>query len=154
MADSPILTGFDADGFRTNIRNTMIMGLPVPDNLKPTFYFRTTYSYPEDTVLDPEGKPIDPRVQATATPASPPVQVPCAVEFSPDTTNNEGPVGTFWSDRAMLTVLDTEYTQISNAVEVDLNGKRYLIQQMTAVGLGPVTVYQLQCFMKGTGGSE
>lgn len=148
------LAGFSADDFRVNIRNTMIMGLPDVDALKPTFYFRSTYTYPQGTVLDPEGKPVDPRVQATAIPASAPVQVPCAVEFSPDTTNNEGPAGTFWSDRALLTVLDADYAQISNAIEVDLNGKRYLIQQMSAVGMGPVTIYQLQCYMKGTGGSE
>lgn len=148
------LAGFDPDVFRTNIRNTMIMGLPEPDGLKPTFYFRTTFSYPPGTALDPEGKPIDPRVQATATAASVPVQVPCAIEYSPDTTNNESLAGTFWTDRALLTVLDTDYARIASAIEVDINGKRYMIQQMSAVGLGNVTIYQLQCFMKGTGGSE
>lgn len=148
------LAGFDPDAFRTNIRDTMIMGLPNEERLKPTFYFRSTYVYPQGTVLDPEGKPIDPRVQATATPSSPPVQVPCAVEFSPDTTNNEGPAGTFWSDRAMLTVLDTDYADIDGAIEVDLAGERYLIQRIKAMGLGSVTIYQILCFLKGTGGSE
>ncbi|HET6914976.1 MAG TPA: hypothetical protein VFH56_02690 [Acidimicrobiales bacterium] len=148
------LSGFDPDSFRSTIQSTMTMGLPGPTNLQPTFYFRETYSYPQGTVLDPEGKPIDPRVQATATPAASPVQVPCAVEFSPDNSNNEGPVGTFWTDRAVLTLLDTDYATVATAVEVDINGQRYLIQQMSAIGLGPVTVYQLQCFMKGTGGSE
>lgn len=149
-----LLTGFDPEAFRTSIRNTMIMGLPEPDELKPTFYFRSTYSYPPGTKLDPEGKPIDPRIQATATPASAPLQVPCAVEFSPDATNNEGLSGTFWTDRAMLTLLDTEYAQVEEAIEVDISGRRYLIQQMNPIGLGTVTVYQLQCFLKGTGGSE
>jgi hypothetical protein len=148
------LAGFNADTFRTNIRNTMTMGLPNDPALQPTFYFRTTYTYPPDAVLDPEGKPLDPRIQATASTASPAVQVPCAVEFAPDSTNNEGLVGTFWSDRAVLTLLDTEYTQVKDAVEVDIAGRRYLIQQMNAIGLGTVTVYQLYCFMKGTGGSE
>jgi hypothetical protein len=147
------LAGFDPDLFRTTIRNAMIMGLPEPTALQPTFYFRTTYSYPQGTVLDPEGKPIDPRIQATAK-ASAPVQVPCAVEFSPDTTNNEGLAGTFWTDRAMLTVLDTDYASIQEAIEVDLSGERYLIQRVKAIGLGTVTVYQMLCFLKGTGGSE
>lgn len=147
------LSGFDPDVFRTNIRNTMIMGLPVPSELKPTFYFRDTYTYPGGTTLDPEGKPIDPRIQATATPAASPLQVPCAVEFAEDTTNNEGAVGTFWTDRAVLTLLDTEYAQVQDAVEVDLSGQRYLIQKVKAVGLSTVTIYQLQVFLKGTGGS-
>lgn len=148
------LAGFDADSFRTNIRNTMIMGLPSDTTLQPTFYFRTSYTYPTGTVLDPEGKPIDPRVQATASTSSSPVQVPCAVEFAPDNTNDEGLAGTFWSDRAVLTLLDDDYAQVKDAIEVDLSGRRYMIQQMNALGLGPVTVYQLYCFMKGTGGSE
>lgn len=148
------LAGFDQDAFRSIIQSTMTMGLPVPTNLQPTFYFEQTYSYPAGTVMDPEGKPIDPRVKATATATTDPVQVPCAVEFSTDDTNNEGPAGTFWTDRAVLTLLDVDYAKVAQAREVDLSGQRYLIQKMKAIGLGPVTVYQLQVFLKGTGGSE
>lgn len=143
------LSGFDATAFRTNITNTMVMGLPNDDNLKPTFYFRETATYPSGTKVDATGKPIDPRVQPTLTPASDPVQVPCAVEFTLDNSNNSTLVGVMWTDRAVVTLLDTHYVLVKDAIEVDLSGKRYMIQQMTSVGLGPVTVYQLQCFIKG-----
>jgi hypothetical protein len=148
MADSPILEGFDADEFRTNIANTMIMGLPVPLDERPTFYFPETLTYPEGTLLDTEGKPIDARIKPVRT-APDPVQIPCAVEFSPDTTNETGLVGNFWQTRAALTVLDIHYAKVREAIEVDLAGRRYLIQEMQNVGLGSVTVYTLICFRKG-----
>lgn len=143
------LSGFDADTFRTSITNTMVMGLPNDDTLKPTFYFRSTSTYPPGTKLDPSGKPIDARMRPTVT-SLPPVQVPCAVEYQQDTSNNESLVGTLWTDRATVTVLDIHYDTIKDAIEVELSGKRYMIQQMTSVGLGPVTVYQLQCYIKGS----
>lgn len=143
------LAGFNPDAFRTSITNTMIMGLPNDEALKPTFHFRSSSTYPVDTVLDATGKPIDPRVHATVV-APDPVKVPCTVEFTLDTTNDGTLVGTFWTDRALVTVLDTHYALVQDAIEVDLSGKRYLIQQMTSVGLGEVTVYQLQCFIKGS----
>lgn len=142
------LAGFDPDVFRTNIVNTMIMGLPVPDDLKPTFHFRSTSAYPTGTVLDATGKAIDPRVKPTVT-APHPIQVPCAVEWAMDTSNDTTLVGTFWTDRANVTILDTQYELVKDAIEVDLSGKRYLIQQMTSVGLGTVTVYTLMCYIKG-----
>lgn len=145
------LAGFDAAAFRTAITNTMIMGLPGSGELQPTFYFRETLVYPAGTILDSEGKAIDPRIKPTATPVHAPVQVPCAVEMQTDNTNDSGQAGTFWTNRAMLTLLDVHYEQVKDAIEVDLSGRRYLIQQMTAVGLSTVTVFQLQCFRKGTG---
>ena len=148
MADSPLLGSFDADGFRSNIVATMVMGLPVEDELKPTFYFRATLSYPSDTKLDGSGKPIDARVRPTVT-SPDPVQIPVAIEYVTDTTNDEGMVGTYWSDRAIVTVLDAQYALVEDAIEVDLSGRRYLIQNSTALALGPVGVWQLYCFKKG-----
>lgn len=142
------LVGFDPDVFRTNIRNTMIMGLPVPTNERPTFYFPEVLTYASGTLLDSEGRPIDPRVKPTRTSPAP-VQVPCAVEFASDTTNDQNLAGTFWQSRASLTLLDTEYAQVVDAIEVDLATRRYLIQEMTEVGLSTVTVYTLLCFRKG-----
>lgn len=142
------LTGFDPDLFRSTITNTMVMGLPVPVEERPTFYFPQTVTYPPDTILDSEGKPIDPRVKPTRS-SSDPLQVPCAVEFSTDTTNDTGLAGTLWETRAVLTLLDIHYVQVQAAIEVNLAARRYLIQEMTEVGLGPVTVYTLTCFRKG-----
>lgn len=152
MVDSPILSGFAADTFRSNIINTMIMGLPVPVGQRPTFHFPATLTYPQGTVLDSGGKPIDPRIKPIRT-APTPVQVPCAVEFASDTTPDTGLVGPYWETRATVTVLDIQYEQVKDAIEVDLSGRRYLIQEMTSVGLGPVTVYTLICFRKGVEGT-
>lgn len=145
------ISGFDPDTFRTNITNTMTMGLPEDTDLQPTFFFRSTLAWPDGTVLDPDGRPIDPRVRPTITPLSASIKVPCAVDYALDTTNDEGLAGTFWSDRAVVTILDVHYAEVEDAIEVDLAGRRYSIQQVTAVGLGEVTVYTLQCYMKGTG---
>jgi hypothetical protein len=142
------LAGFDPDLFRTNIVNTMIMGLNTQSALKPTFYFPKTTAWPINTILDVEGKPVDGRVQAVVT-ALAPVQVPCAVEFAPDTSDNEALVGTFRQTRCTLTLLDVQYTQVQTAVEVDVDGHRYSINDMHTVALGTVNVYQLLCFRKG-----
>jgi hypothetical protein len=146
------LAGFNADTFRTQITNTMIMGLPSDPALQPKFYFRSTSTYATGTLVDAEGKPIDPRIKPTATSAAAPVMVPCAVEFTPDNSNDEGLAGTFWATRAVLTLLDVHYTQVKDAIEVDLGGRRYLVSYLEPpVGLGPVTVYRLHCFPKGVG---
>lgn len=143
------LAGFNPDLFRSSITSTMIMGLPQNDAEKPTFHFPQTSVWPGGTRLDTEGRPIDPRVKPVSASGKTAVQVPCAVEYATDTTNEGTMVGTFWDARAVVTVLDTDYATIKDAIEVDLSTKRYLIQEMTEVGLGPVTVYQLMCFRKG-----
>lgn len=143
-----ILAGFDPDLFRTTIVNTMVMGENSDDALKPTFHFARTSTWPVGTILDAFGKPLDARVQAVVTSRAP-VQVPCAVEFAQDTTDNETLVGTFRQTRAVLTLLDEQYADVSAAIEVDIDGHRYSINDMHTVALGPVNVYQLLCFRKG-----
>jgi hypothetical protein len=146
------LTGFNPDTFRSVITATMVMGLPQKPEEQPTFYFRTIVTYPVGTKLDTEGRPIDPRIKPSVTTALPPIQVPCAVEFAPDTTNDEGLAGTYWQTRAVLTLLDTQYEQVKDAIEVQLGDRRYIISFLyPPLGLGLVTVYQLSCFAKGTG---
>lgn len=143
------IAGFDAALFRTNIRNTMVMGTPVPVAERPTFHFPPgRVVYPVGTKLDSEGRPIDPRIKGVAAPTTP-IQVACAVEFAADSTNNTQLAGTFWASRATITLLDTEYAQVQGAIEVDLAARRYIIQELAETGLGPVTVYTLLCFRKG-----
>jgi hypothetical protein len=124
------------------------MGLPEPIAERPTFYFPATETWPPGTIKDTEGRPIDPRIKATATKKDP-VQVPCAVEFSTDQSNQEGLTGTRWDGRALLTFLDEDYVKVKDAIEVKLAGRVYTIQEMIEFGLGTVSVYQLQVFRKG-----
>lgn len=147
MADD--LDGFDPDDFRDQITNTMVMGLPVPVEERPTFHFPGTDTFPVGTPMTPEGRPVDPRIAPATSTSKDPVQVPCAVEFATDSTNDTGLAGAFWQTRATLTLLDIHYAQVKDATEVDLAGRRYLIQEMTNVGLSTVTVYTLTCFRKG-----
>ena len=88
------LAGFDPDFFRTVITSTMTMGLNTQTELQPTFYFPRTTTWPGGTILDAEGKPVDARVQAVVTQATP-LAVPCAVEFVGDGTDNEELVKVF-----------------------------------------------------------
>jgi len=140
--------GFDAANFRTQIQNTMIMGLNSQSQLKPTFYFQSSSTYPAGTHLDGDGKPIDARIQATVT-SPDPVQVPAAVEFVGDSSNDEDLTGTYRQTRVLLTLLDTDYAQVDDAIEVDIDAHRYVINDVHTVGLFDVNVYQLACFRKG-----
>lgn len=138
----------DAEDFRSAIRDTMQMGLPQDRGLRPTFHFPATITYPAGTILDSEGRPIDPRIKGAPNQKDA-KQPPCTVDYAPDTTNEGGLVGTNWDGRAVVTILDVDYELVADAIEVDLSAKRYLIQERTTVGLGSCTVYQLRCFQKG-----
>lgn len=147
MADA--IPGFSPDVFRTNIHFAMQLGLPQATKDRPTFYFRTTKTFPVGTVTDTEGVPLDPRIAATVT-APDPVQVPCAVEFSADRSDNESLVGTFRDTKVTLTLLDVDFAKVKDAIEVGIGQVRYNIGFLAPpIGLGQATVYQLHCFPKG-----
>lgn len=147
MADA--IPGFDPAVFRKNIHFAMQLGLPQETKDRPTFYFRQTKTFPVGTVLDSEGTPLDPRIAPTVSgPAS--IQVPCAVEYKADRSDNEGLVGTFRDTSVTLTLLDVDFVKVKDAIEVAVGQVRYNIAQaFPPVGLGTATVYQLLCFPKG-----
>lgn len=148
MADA--LPGFDPAVFRDRIRFAMNMGLPQTLADRPTFYFRAVRTFPVGTRLDSEGSPLDPRIAPVSTAAPNPVQVPCAVEFKADNSDNETIVGTFRDTTATLTLLDVDYALVADAIEVALGQQRYNIGYAAPpLGLGQATVYQLFCFPKG-----
>lgn len=146
MAD--VAAGFDPDKFRTAIHFVMNLGLPQATVDRPTFYFRSTKTYPPGTRLDTEGTPLDPRIEAVVTTPTP-VQVPCAVEYTADRTDNESLVGTFVDSKATLTILDTDFALVKDAIEVALGQSRFNITFIAPpIGLSTVTVYQVFCFPK------
>lgn len=147
MAD--LVPGFDPQVFRDNIHFAMQLGLPQKTEDRPTFYFREVRSFPVGTVLDSEGSPLDPRIAPVVT-TTPPVQVPCAVEFQADGTDNQGLVGTFRDSKVTLTLLDVDFEKVRDAIEVALGQVKYNISFLAPpIGLGQATVYQLHCFPKG-----
>jgi len=147
MADT--VPGLDPAVFREKITFAMNMGLPQNEADRPTFYFRSVKTYPPNTVLDSEGTPLDPRIAATVTTPDP-VQVPCAVEFQATRNDDESLVGTFRQVTATLTLLDTDWEQVKDAIEVALGGVRYNISYLEPpLGMGTVTIYRIHCFPKG-----
>lgn len=127
----------------------MQLGLPQNVEDRPTFYFREVHTFPLGTLLDSEGTPLDPRIAAVVT-SPDPVQVPCAVEFAPDRTDNETIVGTFRDTKVTLTILDVDFALVQDAIEVAIGKKRYNISDIAPpLGMGTATVYQLLCFPKG-----
>jgi hypothetical protein len=144
---------FDPEAFRTSIRATMVMGLPVDEALRPTFRWVHRERY---AITDATGRPLDwtaealseaPGLGLITEPAPPrvvrgPVQVPCSVEVT------DGPVdstsmGTFNADRAVLGVLDVDYPAVAGFDEVLLGGNVYLYdKELPPVGLYEVTFHQ------------
>lgn len=140
-------SAFDPALFRDAIQATMNMGLPTNTTEQPTFHFPTVRSYPVGTALDEDGFPFDPTITATVT-TPPSKRVACAVEFTP-VDSDELPVGTLRKTKAVLTLLDIDYTKIKNAHEVSLGKDRYIISYVQPpLGLFEVTVYQLTCYGK------
>lgn len=153
-----ILAGFDPDNFRTQIRNTMIMGLPGDPADWPTFYgsnvraWPTTYPNGSPIIFDDDGSPLDPTVAPLPASANVGIQVPCAVEFKATSADNLTLIGNFRDTSAVLTLLDTEYVKVKDAETVELARKRYFINYTAPpMGLGPVTVYQMYLAPTGDG---
>jgi hypothetical protein len=150
------IVGFDAANFRTQIRNTMIKGLPADQTQWPTFYAPATETwpttYPDGSPInfDDDGKPYDPDVRPLPMDDSVGIQVPCAVEFKATTTDDTTLVGNFRDTAAVLTILDTDYALVADAEIVLLGGMRYYINYLAPpIGLAEVTVYQLYLSPQG-----
>ncbi len=137
-------TGFDADAFRTAIKNTMKMGAPQDTTQRATFIWTTTKTYSRS---DSGGKPWTKDATVATTTTHAPVQVDVAVEFIPRSTLAGGtPIGNFETPRAIITVLDEDYTSIEGADKVLLGTNTYNIDFIAPpIGLFEVTVIQIHC---------
>lgn len=140
-------SGFDAGAFRDGVHFAMNMGLPPTVSSRATFLFKSTTTYPVGTALDSEGKPFDLSI-APIVVSPDPVQIPCAVEFV-SAWDKESPVGVFESTKAIITILDTEWSKVKDAVEVKLGGNTYaILYQEPPLGLFDVEIYRLRCEAK------
>lgn len=137
-------TAFDADAFRTAIKNTMKMGAPTDASERATFIWTTVKTFSR---ADSGGKPWTKDATAATVVTHDPVQVDVAVEFIPRATIASGtPMGAFESPRAVITVLDEDYALIEGANKVLLGGNSYTIDYIAPpVGLFDVTVYEIHC---------
>lgn len=164
MAKSSSFTsGFNEPAFRDAILNTMLMGIPEDPAERLTFWWRRDQTYAPD---DPAGNPYDwtsapvtdvagnpklrdPALKLGATPAGgipdQSLQVPYALEFSARPAGSSNTVfGEIDASRAIVTMLETDYTQISTADYATIGDSRYRIQfDAPPVGLFGVTVWTL-----------
>lgn len=134
--------GFNAEQFRTAIKNTMRMGAPQDTAQRATFRWKTIKTHSRG---DRGGKPWDLTATPTAVTERDDVQVDVAVEFSARTTLSGGtPIGEFDTPRAVITVLDEDYELIEGANFVLLGGNTYKIDFIAPpIGLFTVTVWQI-----------
>lgn len=135
-------SGFNADAFRTAIRNTMVMGLPNATLEKPTFRWNTERTY---AIEDPQDNPYSWDAAPVTVTAHADVQVPVAVEFAARPAGSQDTsIGQFDATRVTLTVLDVDYALIEGADIVLLGGNTYDIQFVgPPIGLFEVTVYSI-----------
>lgn len=140
--DPTFLQGFDADAFRQAITSTMEMALPLNEDERITFIWKTERTFDH---ADESGVPYDFTAVPTSVEEHDPVQIPAAVEFTsrrPDGTS----LGQFENPRVVATILDTHFTEISDPLpdEALLGGNTYKIDFVQPpIGLGSVTVYQV-----------
>lgn len=146
---------FDAATFRDGILTAMRMGAPPEVSQRATFlfrrgaqrYFRDGEEIPPPR-LDQEGKPLDPTIRVESVPAREPLQTDCAVEFE-SATADEVPVGNFRPAKVVITLLEEEYEQVQDAIEVRLGGDVYVIgYQRPPMGLFQVGVRQFVAFAR------
>jgi hypothetical protein len=127
------------------LRFAMRMGAAPDPAQRATFLFRQVRVYPEGTLLDAEGTPLDPSVRAVVTTPDP-VTVDCAVEFE-RATPEELPTGVRVPTRLVLTLLEDEYRQVRTAVRVRVGTDRYqLSYELPVVGLFDMAVHQIVAY--------
>lgn len=145
MANS--YSGFNPATFRDGITFAMNMGMANNAADKVTFYFERVRTYPLGTALDENGDPYDASIAPTETEPTP-VVIPVAVEFAPATTD-ELPVGVLQHTKLTLTILDTNWPDVEDAIEVGIGDDRYIIEyEKPVIGMFDVDVHQLVCFAK------
>lgn len=115
-------SGFDAAGFREGISFAMAMGAAISAEERLTFHFPQQVT--NASAADGNKVPFDPSQSPTRTPARPPVQVDCAVDYY-DLEGQPTAFGIVAPSRLTVTVLDEEYQQIEGCAYVVAHGDRY-----------------------------
>lgn len=113
--------GFDADGFRDNIRLAMAMGAAPDVENQVAFHFPSQLVY--NASADGAHVPFDPAATITRT-EPPPVRVDCAVQYV-DEENQPSSFGLLAPSRLIITLLDEEYAKVKHCSYVVAQGDRY-----------------------------
>jgi hypothetical protein len=146
------------DSLREVLRRTMVMGMPVEDAFKPTFYFDRTVTW-ED--FDSENQPWDWESVPVTEEELTSVQVVCAYEFfSP--LGRQGSfyteVGEFNPTTLVFTMFEDEWETVRGfsyatvgppRVEASGPTKWFFRFWRPAYGLGDMTVFQVHTAAEG-----
>lgn len=131
---------------RDVFRRTMVMGLPVEDAEKPTFYFRYVAEWERH---DSENNPWDWQAAPDSEEQREPVQPICAYQFfSPLGRQGAFPteVGDFSPSSLVVTMLEDEFEAVDGAsyATVGPSNVRYFFRfWRPSYGLGDMTVYEV-----------
>lgn len=132
-------TAFDAATFRTNIKNTMRMGLPNNTSDQATFRWVDEKTY---VIAGPHNNPYDWGETPLTTVHKADVQVDVAVQLL-NHTEEYTSVGELDNQKIQVTLLDVDYALVSDADLILLDGKTFEINFWTpSIGLFDVTVHQ------------
>lgn len=140
---------FDAAAFDASIRATMRMGMPSAVAERVTWHWRDTETFVIDDDPEDNGDPYDwtatPVTDVPGNPAAPSgeLQVDYAIEFA-STGDQDNPVGSFDTGKAVITLLGPDYLKVKTADWVTIGPNRYEIEFVApALGLFEATVYQV-----------
>lgn len=136
-------SGFNAATVRTALHLAMTMGAPTDVSKQVTFVFLEEDTYSPESPVDEDPYSWT-QTPTTVTRAASTKIVPVAVEFATGAVTGDG-MGEFDASRATLTILDTDWVQVSGADEVRIGGITYLIDAPGAmpIGLFDMTVWTL-----------
>lgn len=141
------------DTIRAAIRGTMVLGLPVEDAHKPTFYFNQVIEWESH---DSEDNPWDWTDDPEPTPSTKsPVKPVCAYEFfSPLGRQGAFPteVGDFNPTTLVVTMLEDEWISVRGFAYLTIgpSTQRWLFRfWRPSYGLGDMTVFQVHCSAEG-----
>jgi hypothetical protein len=148
-SDSAANAAFSATAFRNGIKTAMQLGLPGTQSERVTFTWETEKTY---TIADTRSRPYDwtatPATETSAADVPASLTVPVAYEFlDAKASSGDTRIGDFDSPRLKITVLDDEYTTLTdqnlglpNGITVD--GNKYKIEFWAPPqGLFEVTLY-------------
>ena len=127
------------------LRQTMVLGLPVADADKPTFYFDRQVTWADH---DTEGNPWDWEATPATDDTPTSVQPICAYEFHAPLGRSGAQfseVGDFFPSTLIVTFTETDYLLAVNSAYVTVgssNTKYWFRYWLPAYGLANMTFYQ------------
>lgn len=137
---------FNASEFRAAIKGTMQMGMPTDDAEKLTWYFKRVKAWsPQDPAIRPYDWTATPTVDAPADPDNSDGQtiVDYALEFSAS-SSTETDVGRMDTSKAVVTLLDVDYNEVSEADYAMVGSTTYEIEYVgPPIGMFDCTIYQV-----------